>query len=154
VPDAIGRSLTAGRTRAIQLLTLTSDLHTDTVRKTSLFYYIIEGVLAVASLRNYGVRFDVKSHEDPGLTEYVERLVGGGTVDSIAIIPQFHRANDFMHAIFRDRFPCMLLQPARFAPGANFADMGNYAGGIMAAGLFASAGAKRVAFINGPQLRQ
>ena len=152
VPNAIGRSLTTGRTRTIQLLTLTSDLHTDTVRKTSLFHYIIEGVLSVATAHNYGVRFDVKSHEDPSLTDYVERLVGGGAIDGIAIIPQFQRDSDFMHTILRNRFPYMLLQPERFAPDENFVDMGNHAGAFTVAELFASAGAKRVALINGPQL--
>ena len=152
VPNAIGRSLITGRTRTIQLLTLTSDLHTDTVRKTSLFYYILEGVLSVASERNYSVRFDVKSHEDPGLTNYIERLVGGGAVDGIAIIPQFHRSNDFMEAIFRDGFPYMLLQPECFGPDKHFVDMGNYAGAFMVAELFATAGARWLAFINGPKM--
>ena len=78
VPNAIGRSLITGRTGNILLLTLTSDLHTDTVRKTSLFYYILEGILSIANEHKYGVRFDVKGHDDPGLAEYFERLVGGG----------------------------------------------------------------------------
>lgn len=152
VPNAIGRSLITGRTRNILLLTLTSDLHTDTVRKTSLFYYILEGILSIANEHKYGVRFDVKGHDDPGLAEYFERLVGGGAVDGIAIIPQFQRANDFMKEILHHRFPYLLLQPKRFGPTENFVDMGNYEGGFMVAELFVAAEAKRVVFINGPKL--
>lgn len=152
VPNAIGRSLITGRTRNILLLTLTSDLHTDTVRKTSLFYYILEGVLSVANEHNYGVRFDVKGHDDLGLADYFERLVGGGAVDGIAIIPQFQRANDFTKVILRHRFPYLLLQPERFGPTENFVDMGNYEGAFMVAELFAAADAKRVVFINGPKM--
>ena len=152
VPNAIGRSLITGRTRNILLLTLTSDLHTDTVRKTSLFYYILEGILSIANEHKYGVRFDVKGHDDPGLAEYFKRLVGGGAVDGIAIIPQFQRANDFMKEILHHRFPYLLLQPKRFGPTENFVDMGNYEGGFMVAELFVAAEAKRVVFINGPKL--
>ena len=151
VPNAIGRSLTTGRTRTIQLLTLTSEHHTDTVRKTSLFHYIVEGVLSVATEHNYGVRFDVKSLEDAGLTDYLERLGGSGSVEGVILIPQFQRASDFLHVFHRDCFPYMLLQPGPLAPGENFVDMGNYVGGILVADLFSSAGAKSIAFINGPK---
>lgn len=151
VPNVIGRSLITGRTGNILLLALTSDLHTDTVRKTSLFYYILEGVLSAANEHSYGVRFDIKDYDDPGLGEYLERLIGGGAVDGIAIIPQFERASDLLNGILHDRFPYLLLQPEQFGPTANFVDMGNYEGGRIVAELFAAANARRVVFINGPK---
>ncbi len=150
VPNAIGRSLTTGRTRTILLVTMISESHADTVRKTSLFHYILEGLLSAATARGYGVRFDVKSHDDPSTASYFEELVGGGTVDGVAIIPQFNRNGDLLAPLKREKFPYVVLRPGRFGTDDNFVDMGNYAGAELVARLFVASGAKRIAFINGP----
>ena len=150
VPNAIGRSLTTGRTHTLLLVTMISESHADTVRKTSLFHYILEGFLSTATARGYGVRFDVKSHDDLSAAAYFEELVGGATVDGVAVIPQFSRDGDLLAPLKREKFPHVVLRPGRFGTEDNFVDMGNYAGADMVAKLFAAAGAKRIAFINGP----
>lgn len=152
VPSALGRSLTTGTTRTIQFVILTSNLYTDTVRRTSLFYYILEGIMSVAAQNGFGLRFDVKSHDDPTLGRYFESTAGSGAVDGLAIIPQFLRDFGFMETIRRQKFPYILLRPERFGPADNYVDMGNYDGGQIVANLFLKAGTQRTAIINGPEL--
>ena len=76
IPNRIGRALKDGKTNAIALLAMTSKLHTDIVHETTLLYYLLEGVLSVVDRAHYTLRFDVKSHEDPTLMSYFERVIG------------------------------------------------------------------------------
>ncbi|MBV9390413.1 MAG: LacI family DNA-binding transcriptional regulator, partial [Verrucomicrobia bacterium] len=64
VPNRVGRMLHTGQAKTICLLFMTSPRHADIVHYTSLFYYLIEGVLAVADKAGYSLRLEVKSHED------------------------------------------------------------------------------------------
>lgn len=152
VPNAIGRSLTTGLSRNIQLLTLRSHKYVDTVRKTSLFHFIQEGFLSVAADNRYGVRFDVKSIEDANLRPYLEEVTGSGAIDGLAIITQFATDGAHLHSILSGDFPYVLLQPKVFGPELNWIDMGNFAGGALVGELFADCGAKHIAFISGPEI--
>jgi DNA-binding LacI/PurR family transcriptional regulator len=152
IPNAIGRSLITGKTKTIQFLILTLDRYTDTVRRTSLFYYILEGIMSVSSKAGFGLRFDVKSHDDPALPVYFERLVGGSAIDGLAIIPQFVRDYGFMKPLLRRDFPYVFLRPSRFGKKDNFVDMGNFEGGQMVARIFLENGSRRIGLINGPEL--
>lgn len=151
VPNAIGRSLTTGRSRTLQLLTLRSHKFADTVRETSLFHYIQESFLSVATDNGYGVRFDVKTIEDADLGPYLEGITGSGAIDGLAIITQFAAHSTHLDSIRRRNFPYVLLQPERFAPELNWIDMGNFAGGALVGQLFASCDANHIALINGPE---
>ena len=46
---------------------MTSVKYADIVHKTSLFFYLQQGVLQVVDRANYSLRLEVKAHEDPGL---------------------------------------------------------------------------------------
>lgn len=151
VPNVIGRSLTTGRSRTLQLLTLRSHKFADTVRETSLFHYIQEGFLSVATDGGYGVRFDVKSIEDENLGPYLESITGSGAIDGLAIITQFVAHGSHFDSIQRRNFPYVLLQPETFGPELNWIDMGNFAGGALVGELFANCDARRIALINGPE---
>src|ERR1700686_5559227 len=61
VPNRIGRMLHTGRAKTICLLFMTSPSHADIVHYTSLYYYLIEGVLAIADRAKYSLRLEVKS---------------------------------------------------------------------------------------------
>src|SRR3984893_19351108 len=52
VPNRIGRMLHTGRAKTICLLLMTSPRYADIVHHTSLFYYLIEEVLAIADQAN------------------------------------------------------------------------------------------------------
>jgi DNA-binding LacI/PurR family transcriptional regulator len=151
IPNAIGRSLTTGLSRNIQLLTLRSHKYIDTARETSLFHYIQEGFLSVATDNRYGARFDVKSIEDADLRQYLERISGSGAIDGLAIITQFATDGAHLHSILGRNFPCVLLQPEIFGPDLNWIDMGNFTGGALVGELFANCGARNIALINGPE---
>jgi DNA-binding LacI/PurR family transcriptional regulator len=152
VPNAIGRSLTTGLSRNIQLLTLRSHQFADTVRETSLFHYIQEGFLSVATDNRYGVRFDVKDIEDADLKPYLEGLTRSGAIDGLAIITQFATVGNELQPILGPGFPYVLLQPESFGPDLNWIDMGNFAGGVAVGELFANSGSRRVSMINGPEM--
>jgi DNA-binding LacI/PurR family transcriptional regulator len=152
VPNAISRSLITGKTKTIQLLILTLDRYTDTVRRTSLFYYILEGIMSVSSTAGFGLRFDVKSHDDATLSTYFERLAGDSAIDGLAIIPQFVRDYSFMKPLLRRKFPYVFLRPSRFGKRDSFVDMGNFEGGQMVARIFARTECRRIGLINGPEL--
>jgi DNA-binding LacI/PurR family transcriptional regulator len=151
VPNAIGRSLTTGLSRNIQLLTLRSHKYIDTARETSLFHYIQEGFLSVATDNRYGVRFDVRSIEDADLQHYLEGIAGSGAIDGLAIITQFATDGAHLHSILGRSFPYVLLQPEVFGSDLNWIDMGNFAGGALVGELFADCGATQIALINGPE---
>lgn len=151
VPNKVGQMLTSGRSNTIELIILTADEHSDIVRKTSLFYYLMEGVLAVADQRNVAVRFAVKSLDDiEGLEVYFQELVGSRTVDGAIIIPQFNRDLRPLRFLKEVHYPFILLRPAFFGTDASFVDMGNAEGSSLLADLFAQCGAERVGIINGP----
>jgi DNA-binding LacI/PurR family transcriptional regulator len=152
VPNAIGRSLITGKTKTIEFLILTSDQYADTVRRTSLFYYIIEGIMSVSSKAGFGLRFDVQSHDDPALPTYFEKLAGDSAIDGLAVIPQFARDYGFMEPLIRRKFPYIFLRPARFGETDNYVDMGNFEGGRIVATVFANSGCRRIGLINGPEL--
>jgi DNA-binding LacI/PurR family transcriptional regulator len=151
IPNRIGRILTTGKTNTIALLIMTSWRHVDTVHRTALFYYLIEGVHAVVDAANYSLRFDVKSHEDPTLATYFERTVGDRTLDGIIIVPQFLRDYHFLNVLQRHGFPYVMLRPSRFAGSTNYVDMDNFHGGKIVARLFKHLGYQRIALINGPE---
>lgn len=150
VPNRIGQMLTTGRSNMIELIILTGSDYPDIVRKTSLFYYLMEGVLAVADKEGFGVRFAVKSHDDPSLTQYFAEIIGSRTVDGIAVIPQFAREYRFTNLLQEANYPYVLLRPSRFGADANHVDMGNYEGGKMVGELLVDSGARRIGIINGP----
>jgi DNA-binding LacI/PurR family transcriptional regulator len=150
IPNKVGQMLTSGRSNTIELVILTADEFPDIVRKTSLFYYLMEGVLAVADQRSVAVRFAVKSYDDPALATYFAELVGSRTVDGAIVIPQFAHDARFARPFEDADFPFVLLRPAAFGEDLNFVDMGNYEGGKLVANLFLSCDAQRVGIINGP----
>ena len=151
VPSRIGRTLTTGRTNTIAMVIMTSARYVDTVHKTALFYYLVEGVLSVLYQKYFSLRFDVKSHDDPTLSTYFEHVVGDRSLDGIIIVPQFLRDYDFLNILRQRPFPYVLLRPARFGDSVNYVDMDNFAGGKAVASLFKSLGCKKVALINGPE---
>jgi DNA-binding LacI/PurR family transcriptional regulator len=150
VPNKVGQMLTLGRSNTIELIILTADEYPNIVRKTSLFYYLMEGVLAVADQRNVAVRFAVKSYDDDGLVPYFAELVGSRMVDGAIIIPQFTRDSRYTRVLDEANFPYVLLRSAAFGDEASFVDMGNMEGGRMVADLLLKCGAQRVGIINGP----
>ncbi|MBV9106450.1 MAG: LacI family DNA-binding transcriptional regulator [Verrucomicrobia bacterium] len=151
VPNRIGRALKNGKTGAIALLTMTSTRHADIVHETTLLYYLLEGVLSVADWAHYTLRFDVKSHEDPMLLTYFERIIGEGALDGIVIAPQFAGDYRFVELLRRSQFPYVLMHPPRYVDSANYVDMGNYRGGQIVGELMKRCGYRRIAFINGPE---
>ncbi len=150
IPNRIGQILTGGRTNTIELVILTVSDHPNIVRKTSLFYYLMEGVLAVADERGFAVRFAVRSHDDPVLSDYFAGVIGAGTVDGVIVVPQFARDHRFLKVLQDAEFPCVLLRPSGFGQDITYVDMGNEAGGRIVADVLLDAGAKRLAMINGP----
>ena len=151
VPNRIGRTLKHGKTNTIALLAMTSARYADIVHETSLLYYTMEGVFAIVDRAKYTLRVDVKSHEDPTLMEYFERIVGEGSLDGIIIVPQFLRDYRFVELLQQHKFPYVMLHPPRFVEGINYVDMGNYQGGRLVADLFRRSSFKQIAFINGPE---
>lgn len=149
-PNKIGRMLNSGRSNTIELVILTSAEAPNIVRRTSLFYYLIEGILAVADQNNLSMRFAVKSYEEDDVSAYFSELVGGRTVEGVIILPQFARATGFTQVLERARFPFVMLRPAAFGTDVSFVDMGNFEGARMVAELLAECGANRLGIINGP----
>lgn len=151
VPNRIGRTLKNGKSNAIAVLAMTSTRYADIVHETALLYYCLEGVLSIVDRAHYTVRFDVKSHEDPMLINYFERVIGERSLDGIVIVPQFARNYQFVELLHRNQFPYVLLHPPRFVDWANCVDMGNYRGGQIVADLLKRCGYRQIAFINGPE---
>lgn len=149
-PNKIGRMLNSGRSNTIELVILTSEAVPNIVRRTSLFYYLMEGILAVADENNLAMRFAVKSYEDDDVNAYFSELVGGRTVEGVIILPQFAQAGGFIQVLERARFPFVMLRPAAFGTDVSFVDMGNYEGARMVADLLIGCGARRLGIINGP----
>lgn len=150
IPNRVGRILTGGRSNAIEMVILTADDHPNIVQKTSLFYYMMEGVLAVSDQRDVAVRFAVKSYDDLNLVAYFADLVGSRLVDGVVIIPQFAHDAYFARPLRAANFPFVMLRPAAFGEDVNYVDMGNEEGGRLVADLFVRCGARRVGIINGP----
>ena len=151
MPNRIGRTLNTGKSNTIALLMMTSVKITNIVHKTSLFYYLQQGVLAVGCQANYSLRLDVKSHEDPDLMDYFERVVGDRTLDGIIIVPQYLRDYPFLYLLRQRSFPYVMMRPACFGADVNYVDLDNYHGGQLVAQQFAKRGCRRVAMINGPE---
>lgn len=152
VPNKIGRMLSKGRSNTIEMVVMTVSDFPDVVRKTALFYYMMEGVLAVADQHGFGVRFAVKSHDDSNIGQYFAEIVGSRTVDGVIVIPQFARDYRFTNILRDAKYPNVLLRPARFGEDINHVDMGNYEGGKLVADLVIGAGARRIGIINGPAI--
>jgi DNA-binding LacI/PurR family transcriptional regulator len=151
VPNRIGRTLNTGKSNTIALLMMTSVQYTDIVHKTSLFYYLQQGVLTVVDRANYSLRLEVKAHEDPELPDYFERIIGDKTLDGIIIVPQYRRDYPFLYTLQKHSFPYVMMRPACFGKDVNHLDLENYHGGQLVAQLFAERGATKVAMINGPE---
>jgi DNA-binding LacI/PurR family transcriptional regulator len=151
VPNRIGRTLNTGKSNTIALLMMTSVKITNIVHKTSLFYYLQQGVLNVVYQANYSLRLDVKSHEDPDLMDYFEDVVGDRTLDGIIIVPQYLRDYPFLYPLRQRAFPYVMMRPACFGADVNYVDLDNYQGGQLVAQQFAKRGCQRVAMINGPE---
>jgi DNA-binding LacI/PurR family transcriptional regulator len=150
VPNRIGRTLTTGRSQVVEFLIMTSGRYADTVRHTALFYYLLEGVLSVVDEAKYSVHFNVRSHEDPGLVEYLEQAVGEHMLDGMIIVPQYRTEAPFLEILRHGSLPYVLLSPQRFAKGLNYIDMKNRHGGRIVADLLHRSGRRRIAMINGP----
>lgn len=151
IPNRIGRTLNTGKSNTIALLMMTSVKYADIVHKTSLFYYLQQGVLAVVDRANYSLRLDVKAHEDPDLLDYFERVIGDRTLDGIIIVPQYRRDYPFIYPLQQRAFPYVMMRPACFGTDVNYVDLDNYRGGQLVAQLFTRQGCRRVAMINGPE---
>jgi DNA-binding LacI/PurR family transcriptional regulator len=151
VPNRIGRTLNTGKSNTIALLMMTSAEYADIVHNTSLFYYLQQGVLAVAHGADYSLRLEVKAHEDPGLLEYFEQIIGDKTLDGIIIVPQYRRDYPFLYPLKKHGFPYIMMRPACFGKNVNHLDLENYHGGQLVAQLFAERGCSKVAMINGPE---
>jgi len=150
VPNRVGQILTLGRSNTIELIIMTSEKYPDVVRKTSLYYYLMEGMLGVADQRNVSVRFAVKSYEDRGFSSYFSKLIGSRMVDGVIILPQFTHDHHFVRILQEAKFPHILLQPSVFSAQMNHVDMGNFEGGRLVGDLFVKGGAERIGIINGP----
>jgi DNA-binding LacI/PurR family transcriptional regulator len=151
VPNRIGRTLNTGKSNTIALLMMTCAEYADIVHKTSLFYYLQQGVLAVVDRAGYSLRLEVKAHEDPGLLEFFEQIIGDKTLDGIIIVPQYRRDYRFLSPLQKHGFPYVMMRPACFGKDVNHLDLENYHGGQLVARLFAQRGCSRVAMINGPE---
>lgn len=151
VPNRIGRTLNTGKSNTIALLMMTSTEYADIVHKTSLFYYLQQGVLAVVHGAGYSLRLEVKAHEDPDLSNYFEQIIGDKTLDGIIIVPQYRRDYPFLYPLQKHGFPYVMMRPACFGRDVNHLDLENYQGGQMVAQLFAQRGCSKVAMINGPE---
>ncbi len=149
-PNKIGRMLNSGRSNTIELVILTSRAVPDIVRRTSLFHYLMEGILAVADENNLSMRFAVKSCEDDDVNGYFSELVGGRTVEGVIVVPQFAQATGFVQTLERAGFPFIVLRPAAFGTDVSYVDMGNYEGARTVAELLVASGARRLGIINGP----
>ena len=143
-PNKIGRMLTSGRSNTIELVILTADTLPNIVRRTSLFYYLMEGVLAVADQNNMAVRFAVKSYDDAEIIPYFSELVGGRTVEGAIILPQFVRDARFSRVLEQAHFPFVMLRPAAFGTDVSYVDMGNFEGAKTVAELLLKCGARRL----------
>lgn len=150
IPNKVGQILTGRRSNAVEMVILTADEYPNIVHKTSLYYYMMEGVLAVSDQRNIAVRFAVKSYDDPNLVSYFAELVGSRLVDGVIIIPQFAHDARFARPLQTINFPFVMLRPAPFGEEINYVDMGNEQGGRLVAELFVRCGARRIGLINGP----
>jgi DNA-binding LacI/PurR family transcriptional regulator len=150
VPNRIGRTLNTGKSNTIALLMMTSVEIANIVHKTSLFYYLQQGVLGVVYQANYSLRLDVKSHEDPDLMDYFEDVVGDRTLDGIIIVPQYLRDYPYLYPQRHRAYPYVMMRPACFGADVNYVDLDNYHGGQLVAQQFAKRGCQRVAMINGP----
>ncbi len=151
VPNRLGRMLKTSKAQTVSLLFMSSTRHADIVRHTALFYYLIEGVLGVFDERKYSLRLEVKSHEEPNLRQYFDRVIHDKSLDGIIIVPQYARDLPFVGLLQQHGFPYVLFRPARFGPETNYVDIGNAAGGRLVADLFARLGYRQVAMINGPE---
>jgi DNA-binding LacI/PurR family transcriptional regulator len=151
VPNRVGRMLKTSKARTICLLFMTSTRYADLVHQTSLFYYLIEGVLRVVDESKYSLRLEAKSHEDPELLTYFAQVVHDKSLDGIIIIPQFLRDYPFIHVLASNGFPYVMFRPARFGSAVNYVDIENATGGHLVADLFTHLGYRRVAMINGPE---
>lgn len=151
VPNRIGRILNTGKARTVCLLFMTSARHADIVHRTTLFYYLVEGILAVVEQQRYSLRLEVKSHEDPDLLAFFDQVVGDRSLDGIIIVPQFLTDYPFLHTLQTRNFPYVMFRPARFGSSVNHVDIENAVGGRLVAELFARLGHKKIAMINGPE---
>ena len=150
VPNQIGRALNTGKSNTIALLIMTSLEYVDIVQHTSLSYYHLQGVLSVVNEADYGLRVDVKAHEDPDLLDYFDRVVGNRILDGIIIVPLYLCDYSFLYILQRRGFPYVMMRPARFGKQVNYFDPEHYHGGQLVARLFGKRGYRRVAMINGP----
>lgn len=151
VPNRVGRMLHTGRAKTICLLFMTSPRHADIVHHTSLFYYLIEGVLAIADQAKYSLRLEVKSHDDLALLAFFDQVVGDRSLDGIIIVPQFLTDYPFLHTLQTKSFPYVMFRPARFGSDVNYVDIENAEGGRLVAKLFSRLGHRKIAMINGPE---
>ena len=151
VPNRIGRTLNTGKSNTIALLMMTCAEYADIVHKTSLFYYLQQGVLGIVDRANYSLRLAVKAHEDPGLLDYFEQIIGDKTLDGIIIVPQYRRDYPFLYPLQKHGFPYVMMRPACFGKDVNYLDLENCHGGQLVAQLFAQRRCSRVAMINGPE---
>lgn len=150
VPNRVGQMLTSGRSNSIELIIMKTPEFPDIVRQTSLYYYLLEGVMSVADQNGLSVRFAAKCYDDPDLSQYLSQLARDRLTDGAIVVPQFYQGEQITRALADLKFPFVSLQPAGRGSVANCVDMGNLEGGRLVARFLLDQGAKQVAIINGP----
>jgi len=129
IPNRIGRSLITGKSSTIELLIMNAEQYTNIAKQTSLYYYIIQGILKVPDSKNYSLRFDLKYYEDKHLMSYIERKILDKSLEGIIILPQFARDYGFITLFEKYGFPYVMLCGPTYCSRVNSVDMGNYDGG-------------------------
>ncbi len=152
IPNKIGKSLITGKSHTIELLILHSTDYTNIVTETSLYYYIIQGILTIADKYQYSLRFDYKYFEDKYLEKYFEYKMLDKSLDGIIILPQFMLHMSFIKMLKKQHFPYVLLSPylGKKIGAFNYIDMGNRHGGKLVGEFFIEKKYEKIAFINGP----
>lgn len=153
IPNKIGRTLITGKSHTIELVMMNSKTYANLIKETSLYYYLIQGILTVTDRFEYSLRFDMRNIEEKDLHNFFLYKISDRTIDGIIIIPQFIESYQFS-TIFKDQeFPYVFLAPKNNDfQNLNYVDMDNYLGGQIVARKILSSGFSRIMFINGPEM--
>jgi len=152
VPNIIGRTLITGKSNTIELVIMSTAKHIKIVTNTTLYHYLISGILSITEKQGYSLKFDTKTYEDEELFQYFRQKTMDKSIDAIIVIPQYLKNYSFISLFKNNSFPYILLCPSFVNDGnINFIDMDNYYGGYLVADCFIERGFTEIAFINGPQ---
>lgn len=153
IPNRIGQILITGKSNTIELIIMHTQKYTNIVKETSLYYFLIQGVLKITNEKNYSLRFDIKYFEDKYLYKYYEHKIKDKSLDGIIIVPQFLFDYKFLSFLVNNNFPYIMLCPSCIDKNINLVDINNYYGGMLVAKLFINRNFKKIAFINGPKIQ-